>query len=335
MSEAASAEAPIQTLLTTTPADYPIHLVGIESKDEGEKLGYEVAALTNSISQHMNLSSLDGITIAKDFVSGIMALDHGYPLPPSVRYPRSARQGISMTPIVVRDEQIKSHMIFKESDVAGLLTPDNAEAHAWALQVVAYECAQVAVRGGFHQRFPDVLLRQQLPIIDLLRWTVITNSWEAFAATSLSVRIGQDPTAKLVEEFLQILDQAPAMTNHLVSEYRQHRNVDAVLRSVFEVWGTLIKYAGYVLGALDGMGKSIDDLPAAGALKDHWFRPALDALNGTFVGLAKDFGRWESSLVFEPIGNLAQELVASTGLHITRLPDGQAHVHIPMTPATS
>lgn len=329
-------EAQQDALVTTTPAEYPIHLVGLDSDEDGEKLGYEVSALTNSISQHMNLSSLAGITVAKDFAAGVMTLDHGYPVPPGTRYPKSARQGIAMTPIVVRDGQIKSHMIFRAEDVAGLLTPEDAAAHAWALQVVAYECAQVTVRHGFHTRFPDVLLRQQLPIIDLMRWTVITNSWEAFAATSLSVRIGQDPTAKHEEDFLQLLEQAAPMANRLVSEYRQHGNINAVLRGVFEVWGALIKYAGYLLGALDGTGKSIDDLPvAAGVLKDHWFRPALDVLNETFVNLAKNFANWESSLAFEPIGNIAQELVAATGLHITRLPDGQAHVHIPMTPATS
>ena len=336
MSDAVSAQAPKDPLVTTTPAEYPIRLVGLDSKDEGEKLGYEVAALTNSISQHINLSSLDGITVTKDFMQGMMSLDHGYPVQPNLRPAKSAREGISLSPIVVREGQIKSHMIFREADVAGLLTPENAEAHALALQVVAYECAQVAVRNGFHVRFPDVLLRQQLPIIDLMRWTTITNSWEAFASTSLSVSIGENPTAKHETAFLELLEKCPVISNRLVAEYRQHRNVDAVLRGSFEVWGTLIKYAGYLLGALDGTGKKIEDLPvAAGVLDGHWFRPALDALNETFVSLAKDFGRWESSLAFEPIGDLTQELVASGGLHITRLPDGQAHVHIPMTPATS
>lgn len=337
MSDAASPEEIQNPLVTTTPAEYPIRLVGLQhSPEDSERLGYEVSALANSISQHMNMSALDGITIANDFMAGLSTLDHGYPVPPNMRPAKSARDGISISPMVVREGQIKSHMIFREEDVAGLLTPDNDLSHAWALQVVAYECAQVTVRNGFHVRFPDVLLRQQLPIIDLMRWTAITSSWEAFAATSLSVSIGQNPTDSHEEAFLDLLERCPAISNKLVSDYRSHRNVDAVLRGSFELWGTLIKYAGYLLGALDGTGKQINDLPkASSALENHWFRPALDALNENFVALAKDFGRWESSMVFEPIGDLAQELVASAGLHITRLPDGQAHVHIPMTPATS
>lgn len=337
MSDAVSPEVSQSSLITTTPAEYPIRLVGLQrSQEDSEKLGYEVSALTNSISQHMNLSALDGITISHDFMGGLMSLDHGYPIHPHMRPAKSARDGISLSPIVVREGNIKSHMVFREEDVAGLLTPEDAEAQAWAMQVVAYECAQVTVRSGFHARFPDVLLRQQLPIIDLLRWTVITNSWDAFAATSLSVSIGKNPTAQHEEAFLHLLGHCQEFSNQLVSDYRTHRNVDAVLRGQFEMWGTLIKYAGYLLGALDGTGKTISDLPvAAGILEGHWFRPALDALNETFVSLAKEFGRWESSLVFEPIGDLAQNLVASAGLHITRLPDGQAHVHIPMTPATS
>jgi len=337
MSHAVSTEATETPLVTTTPAEYPIRLVGLQrSKEESEQLGYEVSALANSISQHMNLSALDGITISHDFMAGLMSLDHGYPVNPNMRHAKSARDGISLSPIVVRDGQIKSHMIFREEDVSGLITSDDAEAQAWAMQVVAYECAQVTVRNGFHVRFPEVLLRQQLPIVDLLRWTVITNSWDAFAATSLSVSIGQNPTEQHEAAFLELLERCPAYSNQLVSDYRTHRNVDGVLRGQFELWGTLIKYAGYLLGALDGTGKTIKDLPlASGVLENHWFKPTFDALSEIFVALAKEFGRWENSMVFEPIGDLAQNLVASAGLYITRLPDGQAHVHIPMTPATS
>lgn len=336
MSDAAPAEAVPQTPVTTTPAEYQIRLVGFESQEEGEQIAHEVSALANSISLHLNLSSLDGITIAKDYMGGLMSLDRGYSFPQNIRPSKDAREGISNSPIVVREGLIKHHMVFNANDVAGLLTPDNVEAHQWALQVVAYECAQVAVHDGFHRRFPDVLLRQQLPIIDLMRWTAISSSWDAFASTALSARMGENPIHKHEQAFLELLAQCPSISHQMVSEYRRHQNVDLVLRSVFEVWGTLVKYAGYLLGALDSTGQKIEDLPrAAETLEGHWFRPALDTLNEHLVALAKTFGQWESSLAFEPIGDLVEELVASTGLHITRLPNGQAHIHIPMTPATS
>lgn len=335
MSDAATAEITHHQPLTSTPDEYPLRLVGFQSQDEAEKLGLEVSAVTNSISQHFNLSSLDGITIAPDIGAGLVGLDHGYPVPQNLRPAKSARDGISYAPLVVRDNQVKTHIIFRASDVSGLLTPEDADAHAWSLQVVGYECAQVTVRHAFYQRFPDVR-NQQLPILDLMRWTAITNAWEAFACSSLSASMGENPTPKHSTEFLRLLAQCPSISNKVVADYRNHRNVDHVLRGVFEVWGTLVKFAGYFLGALDSTGKKIEDFPEiAAVLEGHWFKPALDSLQETFVSLAKDFGRWESSVVFEPIGNLTQELVASAGLHITPLPDGTAHVHIPMTPATS
>lgn len=335
MSEQANADALPAELATTVPADFPIRLIGYETQEEGERIGYAAASVISALSRRIDMRDLDGITVAKDFRRAAEGLDIGVPGHHNLRQTKGPRLGVSMTVPVMRENKIKSHMLFNDADLQGLLVPEDISATAWPVQVLALECAHVLVRSAFNARFPDVILRQQLPVLDLMRWTAITTSWDAFASASLSAPFGENQIEKLEKAFLEALEQAPNDSNNQVIEYRKHANVDAVLGGVFEVWGTLTKIAGYLLGTLDGRGKKLEDCPAViTALEGHPFKPVIEKLNEIFISLAKDFGRWENSTVFEPIGDLVQGLVENAGLHITRLPEGKLYVHIPHTPAT-
>ncbi len=78
-----------------------------------------------------------------------------------------------MTPAVMRDGQIKSHIVFDASLLLAL-EDENHEFYSRAFHMVAHECAHVEVTARFDEAFPGILLRPSAANYhDHCRWDII------------------------------------------------------------------------------------------------------------------------------------------------------------------
>ncbi len=84
-------------------------------------------------------------------------------------------------------------------------------------------------------------------------------------------------------------------------------------------YGTLLKFASYLIGHLDGRGLKLDAAPAASkALEGNWFAPAFDRLASALRRIFQNLGNWTSREDFDALGDIAVGLLARSGLEIRR-----------------
>jgi hypothetical protein len=328
----ATAEIPPQT----APENISISLRGFDTEAHARAFGDLIANYVRALSSYIDLATLDGMTIASDYAEALLDLDRGYATSFKLTPSEGIVLGVAMTPAVIRDGKIKSHMLFN----AGVLLPledEKNEFYEQALHTLAHECAHVEVTARFDAAFPSLLLQSKHPNAHAhYRWEVIQASWDEYAVTQICAPFGQRPTDSYEETFITALAQTRPRANALIKAFRLHGNLEQVTAEVYGAYGDLMKFASYHLGNMVGLGLTLDNLPKTrAALQDHWFEPFFEKLKQAYTDIATNYGIWMDRSAFEALGDLVDEIVADGGVIISgHRDDGGFYVHIPFTPET-
>ncbi|WP_222598066.1 hypothetical protein, partial [Neisseria gonorrhoeae] len=126
------------------------------TEEHARTFGNLVATYVRALSRYIDMSALDGITIAADYAQALLELDRGYETNHKLTPSEGIALGVAMTPAVIRDGKVKSHILFN----AGVLLPledDENEFFEQALHTLAHECAHVEVTERFNAAFPGIL----------------------------------------------------------------------------------------------------------------------------------------------------------------------------------
>lgn len=321
---------------STAPDHFTIHARGaFPSEDDARRLATLVGQAVREFGRVFDLSSLDGVTVAEDYANALAELDRGYASSYTLTPSTGSTVGVAMTPSVLRDGVLKSHILFSANHAWGLLDA-NSPNYQFALHMIAHECAHVEITSKFESAIPGVLLRPRFGSIrDQAREDVMFGCWEEYAATNLSARYGEDPTQGYEDNLLLHMGTARQQANDAIKAYRIDGDLDKVYSAVCKAYGNLLKYAAYYLGNLDGHGLALSQRQSVeSALSEHWFEPYFHRLDDACRDIAAQYGTWTDQSLFEVIGDILEDLVEEGGIQCTPRPDGGVYMNIPFTAAT-
>ena len=292
---------------------------GFDTEENARSLLGVINAFLLEISRYIDLSSLDGVTVAYDYDHALAALDRGVDLGSRLTASSGITQGIAMTPAVIRDGVIKSHIVLNANFITPLLDQDS-EYFQHAIHVLAHESAHVQVNAAFDSSFPGMTLRHRFSaLLENLRWQVVDACWQEYAACHLSAGIGEDQTRNYTINLLSFFEVSRSQIRESYESYLANREgSDAgwtFVRDVVGAYGNLLKYASYCLGNLDGLNmswRSISELNDA--ICGSWFEVHMDRLSSILNEIMASFGSWESLDLFWEIGDLALEMLYESGV---------------------
>jgi hypothetical protein len=319
----------------SAPETFGVTVRGWGNDATARELGARAGRLLRELSRYIDLSNLDGLTLAGDYAQALADVDRGYATTIVLTPSNDAAVGIAMTPAVIRDGKLKSHVVLNTDFAAGLLDFEG-EHFPLALHLLAHEAAHVEITAAFDRCFPEVLLRSRRPDLkDQCRWDVILACWDEYAATRISAAYGADQTAAYEETFMQALLTTREVANDAIRAYRLHGDHGRIVREVYGEYGRLMKYASYHLGNLDGRAEKFEDRAlSVAALEGHWFEPFLDSLRQSLRRIYETFGAWPDELKFEAIGDMVDELASLGGVHVTKSGEGLVNINVPYRPET-
>lgn len=317
---------------STAPEAFVVSCRGFATEEHAQRLGRTVGEHIRALSRIFNLCRLDGVTVAYDYAEALLGLDVGYATNHQLKPSEGDVVGIAMTPTVLREGVLKSHIVLNAAFVEALEQPDN-DSYRQSLHTLAHECAHVETSFHFDTAFPGTLRRKTVPNARLLhRWNTFIACWDEYSATRLSAGIGHDPTNDYENTFIARLADTRDRANKLITAYRLHGNVDQILDEIYCAYGNLLKFTAYHLGNLDGAGIDVMARSATvNALRDHWFEPYFHRMKNACQNIARNEGQWKDLTDFEAIGDLLDDLVNFGGLTVSEEPDGSLYVDIPFT----
>ena len=314
--------------LTSVPTGLGITVTGVGSDELALRLGKATEEILIASGKHLDLATLDGVTIAGDYTQALKELDRGYQTTYVPTATKDIATGVAMSPRVLRGGQVKTHIVLD----AGTINPiaDTKDpGFLQALYVLAHECAHVEVTAKFDSAFPGELLRREFLFMEGLQWDVILPAWNEYGACRKSFGIGADHTEAYEQILLDCLEKTPAETNAAISAYRKDLKGDQLLFEVYRVHGDLLKFASYYLGHLAGAGESWEDrAPTNQVLAGSWFHPFLKRLDECLASIWAGYGEWADQSDFEEIGDIVDEMTEQAGVYWMPMIDGSTQVQL-------
>ncbi|NSY39307.1 hypothetical protein [Leisingera sp. ANG59] len=317
----------------TIPSNIQFSARGFADEDFAKEAIYKLHSVLSAISQSIDLTNLDGVTVAFDYDEALLELDRGYETTYELTATRGVAIGVAMAPTVIRDGVIKTHLVLNANYALSILEePGKETEYFWqSLHLVAHECAHVEVTASFDKSFPGFLLQKaHNNILDNMRWKVILATWDEYAVCRIVGSIGYDPGDGYLETLVKVLGDARDQCYEKIKAYRTHGDVGQVATEVYGNIGDLLKYSSYFLGAVAARETPETHPPAlTEGAEFGWFAPFYERLIKVHEALWNEFGNWEGLGSFEAIGDILEDMAKSIGVEASRVSNELVKFNIP------
>lgn len=323
-------------LATTAPEGLAFSMRGFDDGERAERLAHLIGAVVRELGRHMDLSRLDGVTVAFDYDEALAELDRGIATTrPLLRTSDEHLSGVAMAPAVLRDGLVKAHVVLWAPAVLPL-EADRSDAFDAALYLVAHECGHVADLKMRDENFPGTILQKTLlGVEEAILGPIAEALWEEYAASRASAPFGRGQTAYYEEGFVLVLGSARERADAAIGAYRLHEDVGRVLAEAGGPLAEPLRLGAYLFGHLDGLGEGLDSAPGArDLLASSPYRLFVQRTTDALRDLWERRGRWTSLADLDPLRQVGREVLADGGLVLSRTPDGRCHVGVPFTPRT-
>jgi hypothetical protein len=278
--------------------------------------------LAEVVSRLVDLSSLDGITIAADYREALLELDRGVDAEGLEPTAESFGSGVAMSCGVIRDGQQKTHVVIEAGLMLGLVR-DEPGPRELATHTLVHELAHVAEHALADRAFGGALLR---PLDDRYEGQLLLQThacWSEYYASRISAAWGPGS----LDGYRQLLAGALTQLWDCVAEAREGLNyrspiahsqaaADAILSGLAKV----MKYAGYLIGHAAGgdqpsfePGDEVHGLLVDLGL-DEWFAALATRLDAIYEARRE----WDAISVFFPLHRSLEDACLQFGLVLHR-----------------
>lgn len=313
---------------SSRPASVAMSFHGFD-QESAENLAAGLGAAMFELGKIIDISTLDGVTVAFDYDEALATLDRGYSTTHVLRRTSDVALGVAMTPAVLREGLLKSHIVLA-ANVASTLISEDEYLRGLTIHTLSHECAHVEVTAAWDKCFPDELLRpsKHSSLLEFWRYDVVTACWDEYAACRIAGTLGHDPLTGYETTFLTVLEQCDEKVAALVREFHGG-SADPLVGPIFGVYGNLMKFACYMLGTMAAVGKQGDysDFVSA-ALQASWFLPYCTRLDEACNAIFEEFGRWPDKRLFDTVADILEEAVVQNVMDIWRLDDDRYRIRI-------
>lgn len=324
---------------STVPLPLSVNVRGFTDGEIGERLGYAVAEVISVVGSYIDVSKLDGVTIACDYDQALAELDRGLEgLRPLTRSDTEEMQGVAMSPAVMRDGEVKTHLVFDAAYMVPLILDEATdEDRAMTYGMIAHECAHVEVTAEKERNVPEA--RFGTPIEGYERavmFQVAEVAWDEYAACRLSAMFNRRQNETHAETVIASARDIRERANATIRDYRLHGDLDRLVGEAGPILCQPMKAAAYLLGGMDAVGAEWADFPAVEvALANEDYLDLVNQLWSELRRLWDTRGEWEPTLaVFGGLEDIAAEVFYEGGLIFTSGADGSCHISVPFRPGT-
>jgi hypothetical protein len=297
------------------------NLIGFASADDAKAAGDRVARAIDEISKELGLSlaGLEGVTVAFDYDAALAQLDRGFDgSSPLTRTNDEIGDGCAMAPLVERNGQVMTHLVFNAFIVPLIDSPQSGVSGKY---IVAHELSHVHEHYFRDRLLPNILLKVKIAKADdAVLFDVADTCWGEYAACLFSAPIHPEQTKLYEMPLIDLLGKAKNEIIEAKKEWLVNHEVGKLWQRAGTIVLSLLKYFSYLLGHAAGLGKPAHEL-ASGAWallgSNVWLLPWIKKLDEALGAMMETFEEWKSLEVFAPLQQIARGLLADCGMTLS------------------
>jgi hypothetical protein len=259
---------------STLPEGLQIGMRNYADEETARSIGNTVLYIGKEIGKSFDLSNLDGITVTYDYDQVLLELDRGMEGLKPLKASKEHSFGVAMTPTVMREGQVKAHIVIHAGTLEPLLDENHAD-YDDALNLIVYEFGHVHDIATKERAFPGSLMNECMKdALDSYLFETSEGCWSEYTACRLSSFIHHGMVNKYEEVFCEILEKAKmTVDDEIASYHRWHTDTQKLMENAVVHYGSLMRYAAYLIGHLHGAKQDLAEAAplAAENLKGCYF----------------------------------------------------------------
>ena len=270
----------------------------------------------------IELQALDGVTVSSDCRAAACALQD---LPqgqvPLEMNPQPEVMEMARTAAVRREGDVRFHIVLRRGLALSVLSPET-EMQRLALGCIAHEAAHVEHESHLYRMFPDSY-GKPLECGNRSRQTYLKamDVWSEYAACRSSATFRPEAVEEFEGILCRAIEDSFTAAQEQIKAHREGRGADDVFRELQQIFGDVFICAGYLLGHVHGVERSLKNRTAR--LDDVFQKnPTVQDLITRLERILHELWLqefvWESIEVFAPIYDLICEMMAQCGLVFVR-----------------
>jgi hypothetical protein len=174
---------------------------------------------------------------------------------------------------------------------------------------------------------------------DAYTYDLAAACWSEYIADFLSAPTSDVVWLSLITDSLgsAITRTKPGFDNEILA-YRHHGDVQHLLDAFLRHGVFLAKSAAYVLGYVDGLGMTLDDLSSdvTERLSGSYFEPTWHAMHEALREMRQRYpDDWQDPSVYNGLAAVMERYYAEMGLVLSTTAGGQTYVSVPFRPETT
>jgi len=312
---------------STVKEDLTLSVTGnFPSEEDAQKLLFTVLGFARVFGSVFDLTALDGITIADDYVAALAAIDRGYPGMKAATPTRDEfGAGFAMAVPVLRDGEHKSHVVLDSALVRPLVDARN-EYYGLAVHTLGHELAHVFDHMLRSKAMPNHYGSSMTDLREAVLTQFATAAWDEYAASRLSANWGTPDYCSGYEQTLvPMLGTLLARSEAAKEAFAQDRNVERTMTDLRGIFETFFVRASYLIGHIDGLEKTLEEEAStlAAALRETtWLNALWERYVSTLRSMFERIDSWDGVQEYQPLKGLGEELLLRGGMGFVKLPTG-------------
>jgi hypothetical protein len=297
--------------------------------------------ILREVGQYIDISTLDGVTIAVDYDEALRNLDRGVEgLPSETRTNDEDLAGVGKGVVVMRDGVVKTHIVFSAGPICPIVIEEaerNEDDFRTAIAIIAHECAHVEENAYREDHFPGVhFWRPSGHFIRDHQQHFAEAWWGEYAVCRLSAGFAVQEEARFRDNLALRLTGCRLKVRDAIRSYRRHRDVVRVFNEVGGIILEPLRIASYWIGHQDGISETeiLRDVACDVPTEDQAFVAAIGRLAEQLRRLWDTRGEWKNYDALIDLGALGFDLLQQFSVQATPQSDGQAYINVPYTADT-
>lgn len=155
-----TSDTPRQEVPASTLPQIQVTVQGITNQYGAECLGQQMFHILREVGEYIDISALDGVTVAVDYDEALRDLDRGVEgLAPLSRTNDEGLAGVGKSIVVMRGDAVKTHIVLSAGPVCPIVLEEadrDEEDFRTAIAIIAHECAHVEENAFREDQFPGI-----------------------------------------------------------------------------------------------------------------------------------------------------------------------------------
>lgn len=214
----------------------------------------------------------------------------------------------------------------------------NSEEFRYWLHVLHHEFSHVHDDNKKMDAFKEIYLKHQYKGKDRLLYPLADGCWSEYFANYMSSPTATDQNIKdIITNFSDALNRTKSEVDDEILSYRYHGDTDHLM-GVFGRHGEfLATAAAYVLGFVDGLNSSLEDLSSetAAKLSGSYFESTWEKMHIALKQLRSEYPHWTDLSAYTGLVDALEEYYSEMGLILSTIENDGLYVNIPFRDGTT